>query len=170
MNTNIPDYEPPTPAAHEYRSRSDTLGSEDRPSTSRALLLTTSSSRDSDEPPTLRVDKGKKVQWGDDPSTSALPDQLGHIVTDQDEEQRHLDEEILAAKLGHRLDIQDREPDDDPLYPDRPSYQQQIEGSVYLGVDPPPLPPLAEPEPAPQYPPIPHLTGQNPALAFPLGQ
>ena len=43
----------------------------------------------------------------------------------------------------------------------------QITGAVIQGVEPPPLPPLAEPEPAAQYPPIPDLAGQNPVLPFP---
>jgi hypothetical protein len=135
-----PDYEPPTQAAHEYRERSSTLGSEDKPSTQRALLLKTSSSGDSDVPPTHK-DKGKKVQWGDTPDTPDAPEASsstarfnysGRIITDQDEEQQQLDENILAADLGYRLDIQNREPDD-PQYPDRASYQLQIVGSVIKG-------------------------------------
>jgi hypothetical protein len=73
----------------------------------RPLRLRQTASGDSDEPPTLSVDKGKKVQWEADPepSTSIRKDQSGHIVTDQNKEEQRLDEDILSARLEHGLDI-----------------------------------------------------------------
>ena len=75
----------------------------------------------------------------------------------------------VTAVLGHGLDIQDREPAD-PFDPNFPAQLYQISGAVIQGVDPPPLPLLAEPTPVAQYPPIPDLSGPNPVLPFPHGK
>jgi hypothetical protein len=66
------------------------------------------------------------------------------------------DDPVLVAQLQHRLDIQDREPEN-PLTPEKPAYLQLVEQAIKAGLNvPPPLPlvhpvhPLAPQLPAPQ--------------------
>jgi hypothetical protein len=52
------------------------------------------------------------------------------------------DDPVLVAQLQHRLDIQDREPEN-PLTPDQPAYLQLVEQAIEAGLNVPPPPPLA---------------------------
>jgi len=54
--------------------------------------------------------------------------------------------DVLAAQFQHVLDLEDREPEN-PLTPQVPAYLQLVEQAVEAGLNIPPPPPLAEPEP-----------------------
>ncbi len=82
------------------------------------------------------------------------------------EREEELEADILAAQLQYGLDIQDRDPEN-PVDPDYPDYQQIIAGAIILGQDVPALPPLANPEPDPEDPPIPAaIQGHQAIVAF----
>ena len=54
--------------------------------------------------------------------------------------------DVLAAQFQHILDLEDREPEN-PLTPQVPTYLYLVEEAVEAGLNIPPPPPLAEPEP-----------------------
>ncbi len=82
------------------------------------------------------------------------------------EREEELEADILAAQLQYGLDIQDRDLEN-PVDSDYPHYQQIIAGAIILGQDVPALPPLADPEPDPEDPPIPTaIQGHQAIVAF----
>jgi hypothetical protein len=54
------------------------------------------------------------------------------------------DNSVLVAQLQHRLDIQDKEPEN-PLTPEEPAYLQLVEQAIEAGLNIPPSPSLAHP-------------------------